>query len=161
MQASGLVEFASHSYALHRGVQANPQGNMTPSAFTWRYDPATRRYETDAQQRARIRADLQRSRQQIAANLGRPPRAIVWPYGRYTEMQLAEAKALGFTFAAHARARALLYVRPVRHQPLLSLAKRHPERHRRQPALRSTLSGHAPRRLPDARRARRRRPRTG
>ena len=49
MQASGLVEFASHSYDLHRGVQANPQGNMTPSAFTWRYDPATRRYETDAQ----------------------------------------------------------------------------------------------------------------
>ena len=28
MQASGLVEFASHSYTLHRGVQANPQGNM-------------------------------------------------------------------------------------------------------------------------------------
>ena len=100
MQASGLVEFASHSYSMHRGVQANPQGNMTPSAFTWRYDPATQRYETDAQQRARIRADLQRSRQQIAANLGRPPRAIVWPYGRYTEVQLAEAKALGFTFAA-------------------------------------------------------------
>ena len=49
MQASGLVEFASHSYDLHRGVQANPQGNMTPSAITWRYDPATRRYETDAQ----------------------------------------------------------------------------------------------------------------
>lgn len=100
MQASGLVEFASHSYDLHRGMQANPQGNMTPSAFTWRYDPATRRYATDAQQRARIRADLQRSRQQIAANLGRPPRAIVWPFGRYTEIQLAEAKALGFTFAA-------------------------------------------------------------
>ena len=48
MQASGLVEFASHSYALHRGVQANPQGSMTPSAVTWRYDPATRRYEDDA-----------------------------------------------------------------------------------------------------------------
>ena len=27
MQASGLVEFASHSWDLHRGVQANPQGN--------------------------------------------------------------------------------------------------------------------------------------
>src|SRR6188508_201156 len=26
MQASGLVEFASHSYAMHRGAQANPQG---------------------------------------------------------------------------------------------------------------------------------------
>lgn len=99
MQASGLVEFASHSYNLHRGVQANPQGNMVPAAITWRYDPATQRYETDAQYRARIRADLQRSRQQIAANLGRPPRAIVWPFGRYSGPALAEAKAVGFTFA--------------------------------------------------------------
>ena len=99
MQASGLVEFASHSYDLHRGVLANPQGNMVPAAITWRYDPATRRYETDAQYRRRIRADLQRSRQQIAANLGRPPRAIVWPFGRYSGPALAEAKAVGFTFA--------------------------------------------------------------
>jgi biofilm PGA synthesis lipoprotein PgaB len=38
MQASGLIEFASHSYDLHRGVRANPQGNVTPSAITWRYD---------------------------------------------------------------------------------------------------------------------------
>jgi biofilm PGA synthesis lipoprotein PgaB len=99
MQASGLVEFASHSYNLHRGLQANPQGNMVPAAITWSYDPATRRYETDTQYRARIRADLQRSRQQIETNLGRPPRAIVWPFGRYTGPALAEAKAVGFTFA--------------------------------------------------------------
>jgi poly-beta-1,6-N-acetyl-D-glucosamine N-deacetylase PgaB len=99
MQASGLVEFASHSYDLHRGIQANPQGNFIPAAITWRYDPATRRYETDAQYRARIRSDLQRSRQQIAANLGRAPRAIVWPFGRYSGPALAEAKASGFTFA--------------------------------------------------------------
>src|SRR4030095_13669931 len=99
MQASGVVEFASHSYNLHRGVQANPQGNMVPAAITWRYDPATQRYETDAQYRARIRADLQRSRQQIAPTLGRPPRAIVWPFGRYSGPALAEAKAVGFTFA--------------------------------------------------------------
>jgi peptidoglycan/xylan/chitin deacetylase (PgdA/CDA1 family) len=99
LQASGLVEFASHSYNLHRGVLANPQGNMIPAAITWRYDPATQRYETDAQYRAGIRADLQRSRQQIAANLGRSPRALVWPFGRYSGPALAEAKAVGFTFA--------------------------------------------------------------
>lgn len=99
MQASGLVEFASHSYDLHRGVLANPQGNMVPAAITWRYDRATQRYETDAQYRARIRADLQRSRQQIAAQTGRAPRAMVWPFGRYTGPALAEAKAAGFTFA--------------------------------------------------------------
>ena len=99
LQASGLVEFASHSYNLHRGVPANPQGNTMPAAMTWRYDPATGRYETDAQYRARIRDDLQRSRQQIAANLGRAPRAIVWPFGRYTGPALEEAKAAGFTAA--------------------------------------------------------------
>jgi peptidoglycan/xylan/chitin deacetylase (PgdA/CDA1 family) len=99
LQASGLVEFASHSYDLHRGILANPQGNLVPAAITWRYDPATRRYETDTQYRSRIRSDLQRSRQQIAANLGRPARAIVWPFGRYSGPALEEAKAVGFTFA--------------------------------------------------------------
>jgi peptidoglycan/xylan/chitin deacetylase (PgdA/CDA1 family) len=99
MQASGLVEFASHSYALHRGVQANPQGSMTPTAVTWRYDPATRQYEDDRQYAARIRADLARSRDQLAANLGRAPRAMVWPYGRYSGPGLDVAKELGFSFA--------------------------------------------------------------
>jgi poly-beta-1,6-N-acetyl-D-glucosamine N-deacetylase len=99
MQASGLVEFASHSYALHRGVQANPQGSMTPTAVTWAYDPATRRYEDDRQYSARIRADLVRSRSQLAANLGRAPRAMVWPYGRYTGPGLEVAKQLGFSFS--------------------------------------------------------------
>jgi peptidoglycan/xylan/chitin deacetylase (PgdA/CDA1 family) len=99
MQASGLVEFGSHSYALHQGVQANPQGNMIPAAVTWRYDPATGHYETDAEYRNRIRADLQRSRAQMAANLGRAPRAMVWPYGRYSGPALEVTKQLGFSFA--------------------------------------------------------------
>ena len=100
MQASGLVEFASHSYALHRGVQANPQGNMTPAAVTWRYDPATRRYEDDAQYARphprRPAALAPASSPPISAA---PPRAMVWPYGRYTGSGLEVAKALGFTFA--------------------------------------------------------------
>jgi peptidoglycan/xylan/chitin deacetylase (PgdA/CDA1 family) len=99
MQASGLVEFASHSYAMHRGVQANPQGSMTPSAVTWRYDPATRRYADDQDHVARIRADLVRSRGEMAANLGRAPRAMVWPFGRYTGRGLEVAKQLGFSFS--------------------------------------------------------------
>jgi biofilm PGA synthesis lipoprotein PgaB len=99
MQASGLIEFASHSYALHRGVRANPQGNMTPAAMTWQYDPLSRSYEDDAQYIARIRADLIHSRTMMAANLGQPPRAIAWPYGRYTGPALQAAKDLGFAFA--------------------------------------------------------------
>ncbi len=99
MQASGLVEFASHSYNLHRGVLANPQGNMVPAAITWQYDPATGSYEDDAQFRARIRGDLARARSQLAANLGHPPRALVWPFGRYSGPALEIAKQVGFTFA--------------------------------------------------------------
>jgi peptidoglycan/xylan/chitin deacetylase (PgdA/CDA1 family) len=99
MQASGLVEFASHSYALHRGIQANPQGNMLPAAITWHYDPATRSYETDAQYRERIRADLQQARAQMAANLGRAPRTMVWPFGRFSGPALDVVRQLGFTFA--------------------------------------------------------------
>ena len=99
MQASGLVELASHNYNLHRGVLANPQGNMVPAAITWQYDPASGSYENDVQFRARIRADLVRSRSQMAANLGRPPRALVWPFGRYSGPALEVAKQVGFTFA--------------------------------------------------------------
>jgi len=99
MQASGLVEFASHSYNLHRGVLANPQGNMVPAAITWQFDPATGSYEDDAQFRARIRADLARARGQLAANLGHPARALVWPFGRYSGPALEVAKQVGFTFA--------------------------------------------------------------
>ena len=99
MQASGLVEFASHSYSLHRGVQANPQGSMTPSAVTWRYDPESGTYFDDSVYLARIRGDLTRSRKQLAAELGHPPRAIVWPFGRYSGPALDIAKSVGFKFA--------------------------------------------------------------
>jgi peptidoglycan/xylan/chitin deacetylase (PgdA/CDA1 family) len=99
MEASGLVEIASHSYNLHSSVQSNPQGNMEPAATTWRYDPAIGTYEDDAQYRARLRADLARSRALMAANLGHPPRTLVWPFGRYTGPGLEVAKQLGFRFA--------------------------------------------------------------
>jgi peptidoglycan/xylan/chitin deacetylase (PgdA/CDA1 family) len=99
MQDSGLVEFASHSYELHRGVQANPQGNMVPAAITWRYDPHTRGYETDAEYEARIKDDLTRSRTMMEKNLGHPPRTMTWPYGRYTGLALKVAKEVGFSFA--------------------------------------------------------------
>jgi biofilm PGA synthesis lipoprotein PgaB len=98
MQESGLVEFASHSYDLHRGIQANPQGNQVPAAIARRYDPAARAYESDAEYHARIHADLTRARDLLAARLGRAPRAVVWPFGRYTGPALEVAKQVGFSF---------------------------------------------------------------
>jgi peptidoglycan/xylan/chitin deacetylase (PgdA/CDA1 family) len=98
MTASGLVEIASHSFSLHESVRGNPQGNIQPAGATWRYDPASGTYEDDAAYRGRVRADLEVARQQIQQHLGKPPRALVWPFGRFTEPGIEEARATGFTF---------------------------------------------------------------
>jgi poly-beta-1,6-N-acetyl-D-glucosamine N-deacetylase PgaB len=80
MQQSGLVEIASHSYNLHRGVPGNPQGNTQPAATT--RIRTLDRYESDEVYLARLRDDLRRSRDLIARQTGKAPRVIVWPYGR-------------------------------------------------------------------------------
>ncbi|WP_018955041.1 poly-beta-1,6-N-acetyl-D-glucosamine N-deacetylase PgaB [Thioalkalivibrio sulfidiphilus] len=90
MQASGLVEFASHSHDLHRGILANPQGNMQPAAITRQYDPDKLRYEDHAAFRQRILQDLKTSSASLEAMVGIAPRAIVWPYGAHS----AEVDAL-------------------------------------------------------------------
>ena len=99
MQASGLVEVASHSYDLHRGVPANPQGNLQPAATARVYDGAAGRYEDDASWRARVRADLARNSEVIARETGRRPRAIVWPYGSYNGELVRMAAELGMPIA--------------------------------------------------------------
>ncbi len=98
MARSGLVEFASHSYDLHHGVLGNPQGNELPAANARIYTPG-RGYETEAQFRRRIADDLTRSRELLANRLGRAPRTMVWPYGRYNGLSLDEARKAGFEFA--------------------------------------------------------------
>jgi len=95
MAQSGLVEFASHSHALHAGAPGNPQGNQQPAAATLLYDAASGRYETDGAYAARIEADLRRSRALIEQHTGRPVRAMVWPYGAYTQPALAAAERAG------------------------------------------------------------------
>lgn len=95
MQASGLVEVASHSHALHRGVRANPQGNMTPAANTRIHDPVRNRYESESEWRARIGTDLRTSAALIERELGVRPRAITWPYGAYNDAANALADAAG------------------------------------------------------------------
>lgn len=97
MQRSGLVEFASHSYDLHHGAVGNPQGNeLPPSAFR-HYDPVLG-YESEDQFRLHIREDLNKSIELMKRELGRTPRAIVWPFGRYTAVTTDVAREEGFTF---------------------------------------------------------------
>ncbi|MDH3578126.1 MAG: poly-beta-1,6-N-acetyl-D-glucosamine N-deacetylase PgaB [Gammaproteobacteria bacterium] len=93
MQASGLVEVASHSQDLHRGVRGNPQGNSIPAAVTRLYDGDS--YETDLQYRQRIEADLSASVNIIRERTGRAPRVISWPYGAYNDDIAAVARDLG------------------------------------------------------------------
>ena len=76
MAQSNLVEFISHSHALHQGILSNPQGNERPAAATRMYLADAKRYETDAEFQARLMADLALSQQLIQANTGKPVRAI-------------------------------------------------------------------------------------
>nr|WP_298123363.1 poly-beta-1,6-N-acetyl-D-glucosamine N-deacetylase PgaB [uncultured Pseudoxanthomonas sp.] len=95
MQATGLIEVASHSHDLHHGLQSNPQGNSTPAAITRRYDATARRYESEGEYRARIRADLEASADTLQRELGVRPRAIVWPYAAYNSVSNDIAETLG------------------------------------------------------------------
>ena len=95
MSSSGLVEIASHSYGLHKGIVANPQGNLLPAAVARRYDPQNHSYENDAAYRSRIKSDLKRNSAYIRKITGKHPRVMVWPYGQYNESAIEIARNLG------------------------------------------------------------------
>jgi poly-beta-1,6-N-acetyl-D-glucosamine N-deacetylase len=107
MQDSGLVEIASHTYDQHHGVLANPQENLIPAVITHAYRPKTHNYETDEEYKARLRADLTHSYEEIREKLGRAPRVLMWPYGEYTQVSDAISASVGmpvtFTLGEHPR----------------------------------------------------------
>jgi biofilm PGA synthesis lipoprotein PgaB len=94
MARSGLVEFASHSYAMHETLLGNPQGNLMPASSFRQYEPGVG-YGSLEDFHTRIRADLKRSKELMTRQLGKPPRVIVWPYGRYNSEGLEAARELG------------------------------------------------------------------
>lgn len=95
--ARGDVEIISHSDNLHRGLRANPQGNLAPAVVTREYRGAGR-YESEEEFRQRVRADLARSRERLLAELKHAPVAIAWPYGQYDSVLIGEAERLGMTY---------------------------------------------------------------
>jgi len=99
MQASGLVEVATHSYDMHRGVLGNPFGNEQPAAVTRIHDPDSGRYESEADYRERIRDDLERASRRIEEELGRRPRVVVWPYGEFSGITEEIAESLGMSIS--------------------------------------------------------------
>jgi len=97
MQRSGLIEFASHTYDLHRGILGNPQRNELPAGAFRKYAPISG-YENEDQYRLRIQEDLVKSIALMNRELGKAPRALVWPYGRYTAAADDVARQEGFIF---------------------------------------------------------------
>lgn len=95
MAQSGLVEFSSHSYDLHKAVLQNPYNGTAPAAITHAYLTQEKRYETDSEYQNRIRQDLKRNSEFIQNITGKAPRVMTWPYGRYNATTLAIAKSIG------------------------------------------------------------------
>lgn len=95
MIQSGLVEVASHSYDLHKGINANPQANSQAAAVTRLYDDPMLVYETDEQYRERIHAALLKSAEFIFQHAGVRPRVMVWPYGEYNQIAVQASREAG------------------------------------------------------------------
>ncbi|HEY8102738.1 MAG TPA: poly-beta-1,6-N-acetyl-D-glucosamine N-deacetylase PgaB [Burkholderiaceae bacterium] len=95
MTASGLIEVASHTHGLHKGIVANPQENLIPAVITHAYLENEKRYESDVEYAARIQSDMRRNVELIGKNLHVRPRAMVWPYGMYNQAALQWAADAG------------------------------------------------------------------
>ncbi|MFI4988042.1 MAG: poly-beta-1,6-N-acetyl-D-glucosamine N-deacetylase PgaB, partial [Alphaproteobacteria bacterium] len=92
---SGLVEVAAHSDNLHRGILANPQGNLEPAAVTRQYDPTSGSYESAAAYEARLKADAAGISAEIARETGKRPRVMIWPYGEHNKLAISIFAAAG------------------------------------------------------------------
>lgn len=97
MVSSGLVEIGSHTFDMHHGALANPQGNMQPAATARLYQADNKRYEEESTYRKRILADLRRNNEYLIKHGLRSPRVIAWPYGRYNVELREAADKLGMT----------------------------------------------------------------
>lgn len=99
MQASGLVEFASHSYDQHFALRADVHGTQVPAMVTYAFEGQANQYQDSATFDKRIRRDMVANNQLFTRELGKAPRAFVWPYGRYSLKTVEIAKSLGYDFA--------------------------------------------------------------
>ncbi len=95
MSDSGLIEVASHTHSLHQGIAANPQGNMQPAATARRWIADQHRYEDESAYLKRVTDDLRRNNDLLRKHLGKSPRIVVWPYGRYNEELRQVSERLG------------------------------------------------------------------
>lgn len=83
MENSGLVTVVSHTHAMHKQQEVNPQGGRNGVVGSHLYFGD--RYETDAEYQTRITNDIQEVQRLFQEHLGHKSRAMVWPYGIYTK----------------------------------------------------------------------------
>jgi biofilm PGA synthesis lipoprotein PgaB len=95
MVSSGLVEIASHTHSLHKGIQGNPQGNLQPAVRTRQWLCDQHAYENEKSYKNRIRKDLLENNTFLERYTGQKPRVIVWPYGHYNIEVRKIAERLG------------------------------------------------------------------
>ena len=98
MSNSNLIEIASHSHDMHKGILANPQGNTQPAATTFAFSKAGQ-YEGISAYKKRISDDLKTNNALIKKRIGKSVRAIVWPYGAYSQLTEQLAKQLGLRYS--------------------------------------------------------------
>lgn len=96
MASEGTFEVASHTYDSHHPVAVDARGAAGPALTSRRFLWAAGRLETEEEYRARVTADLRRSREVIAAALGTAPTVITYPYGTVNQTVEEIARAVGF-----------------------------------------------------------------
>ena len=97
MQASGLVEVASHTYNMHNFVVANHYGDRYQNVATiwWQDD---NKYETENNFNARITGDMLTGKSLFDKNMGYSSNILVWPFGVYTQYSVDSAKKSGYEY---------------------------------------------------------------
>jgi len=95
MIESGLVEIASHTYALHKGILGNPQGNKLPAVKAREWLEDKQMYESERSYEKRVHDDLLQSTTFLKKYTEQRPRVIVWPYGYYNKKATKIAEKLG------------------------------------------------------------------
>ena len=136
VSTSPLVEIASHTFDLHKGITYTKQGNIGPGIYVRAFNPNTKKYELPDQHRKRLANDFVKQELLLKRKLGLSPRVLVWPYGKYNSLSLDLAKKHGFKMCltlkeGHARLDQLLYTKRImvkeefapRYDPIISFKK--------------------------------------
>ncbi|MDQ6997798.1 MAG: poly-beta-1,6-N-acetyl-D-glucosamine N-deacetylase PgaB [Mariprofundus sp.] len=93
---SPLVEVASHTYNMHKGIQYNSIGNTGPAVNVRMYSTQNKHYETEQEYRQRLQEDFTHQNKLFESHVGFKPRIIVWPFGNHTGISWDIAKNNGF-----------------------------------------------------------------